>query len=655
MKSRKPFLFFVLILAIVTSAGAQSMTRDEAREAEVVARLEKISPKSVETFKSATVALDDDDLEQAEKLYGEVLKDAPDFDPAMRRRGGALVRLGKRDEGLALSKKALALNRDTANLLSYANSLTETEAIGREPTASELKEALSLAKEAMNRDKSKDPDAMISVAQYSLSSGDKDTFDNVVSRLTTEHPDLGAGHYYNGIRLANDGDFTGGIAEINKAEQLGVPKQAADSIRKAIDESRSSQFFGLYDYIWYGFYVIGAWAVGLAVLFISGKILSKKTVSSLDASDPNDIAGESHTGLRSVYRRLISVAGFYYYISQPVVILLVIFATAAVILGFVAIGTIPIKLVAVLGIVGAASVFYMLKSLLFRPKIEDSGRVLTEAEAPQLWAIVREVAKTVNTRPVNEIRLTPAAEMAVYERGSMREKMNDKAERILIVGLAGLDGFSLNAFRAVLAHEYGHFSNRDTAGGDIAFRVNNDIIQAARSMAEGGTATFYNLAFQFLRLYHFLFRRITHGASRLQEVLADRVAVYHYGAEAFREGLTHIIRRDIEFGRIVNTEFSAAFGSGRKMNNLYELLAKSEGITPDLETEFNEVINRPTTEDDTHPSPVDRFRLADMIRPKTLEPVSGQVWDLLRDREALTTEINSMLEQQLNQMAYESV
>ena len=81
----------------------------------------------------------------------------------------------------------------------------------------------------------------------------------------------------------------------------------------------------------------------------------------------------------------------------------------------------------------------------------------------------RNVAAAINTRPVNEIRVTHGTELAVYERGGMRVKMQDKAERILIVGVATLNGFSQNAFRAVLAHEYGHFSNRDTAGGDIAY------------------------------------------------------------------------------------------------------------------------------------------------------------------------------------------
>ena len=170
----------------------------------------------------------------------------------------------------------------------------------------------------------------------------------------------------------------------------------------------------------------------------------------------------------------------------------------------------------------------MIRSLFLKIESEDPGRPLLEGEAPGLWALVREVAETVRTRPVDEIRVTPGTEMAVYERGSFKERIQDRAPRILILGVATLNGFNQNAFRAVLAHEYGHFRHRDTAGGDVAIRVNNDMMKFAFAMIESGQAVWWNVAFQFLRVYHFLFRRISHGATRLQEVLADRVAARKY-------------------------------------------------------------------------------------------------------------------------------
>jgi Zn-dependent protease with chaperone function len=207
-----------------------------------------------------------------------------------------------------------------------------------------------------------------------------------------------------------------------------------------------------------------------------------------------------------------------------------------------------------------------------------------------------------------------------------------------------LNGFSRNAFRAVLAHEYGHFSHRDTAGGEVALRVMRDMMTFAYAMGEAGQAVWYNLAFQFLRAYHFIFRRITHGATRLQEILADRVAVYNYGARAFEEGLTHVIYRDAEFNHLAVREINAANSGRRALQNIYELPeAKGSEVERDVETAFRESLGRATSEDDTHPAPSERFRLAQRVKSKGEPVADGTVWELFADREALTREMSDLV------------
>jgi len=51
------------------------------------------------------------------------------------------------------------------------------------------------------------------------------------------------------------------------------------------------------------------------------------------------------------------------------------------------------------------------------------------------------------------------------------------------------------------------------------------------------------LSVSLLRIYHFIFRRISYGATRLQEVLADRIAASKYGAAAFESGLKHVMKK----------------------------------------------------------------------------------------------------------------
>jgi len=642
---------FLVCFLFAALSVAQSPRRDPAKEEKLSQQLRKTAPKAVETFKAATTALDEKNYQTAVELYTEVLKQAPDFEAALRRLGYALIGSGKRSEGLAMTQKALSLNRTPENLSGHAFALTDpTEKNNYKPTRSELDQAFLLSKEAMQKDTENDPDYPLAAAEYALATERIEEFNSLVQSLKTRFPDHAGTHFFNGLRLANDGDFDAAETEIKAAESLGIPRESTGPLLAAIQKSKSEAYFGLGSYIRPGFYLVGAWLLGLAILFVAGKILSAKTLRSVENSDPNDITGGGQAGLRSLYKKVIAAAGIYYYLSQPIVMLLVIVIAGGITFFFLWIGQIPIKLVLIVGFVALATTHYMVKSLVIRAKVVDPGRVLSEDEAPELWNLVREVAKTVNTRAVSEIRITHGAELAVYERGGFTAKMQDKAERVLIIGLAALNGFGRNAFRAVLAHEYGHFSNRDTAGGDIAMRVNMDIMRLAESMGQSGTATFYNIAFQFLRFYHFLFRRITHGASRLQEILADRVAVYQYGADAFREGLRHVIRRDIEFSHIAESEINAAYNAGRALRNLYEMMPQDENVSQSLEQEFNEYLARPTTEDDTHPSPQDRFKLIAGIKSRETAPIEGLVWDLFKDKNALTTEMNDLLEQRLKAM-----
>jgi Zn-dependent protease with chaperone function len=223
-------------------------------------------------------------------------------------------------------------------------------------------------------------------------------------------------------------------------------------------------------------------------------------------------------------------------------------------------------------------------------------------------------------------------------------KAQDKAQRILILGAGVLNGFRENSFRAVLAHEYGHFVHRDTAGGEVAMRVNNDMIKFANAMIMSGQAVWWNLAFQFLRLYHFIFRRIGHGASRLQEVMADRMAALNYGAESFEEGLRHVIRRSVEFQHMAHREIDEAVKSGRALQNLYDLSLEKESS---VEEEINTALNRQTSEDDTHPSPMVRFRLVRQVRLQGSPSATGMVWNLFANREGLTNEMSGWVNEQV--------
>lgn len=631
-------MLLLLVVSSENAALAAKTTRDAQYEAAVVAELRERSAEAVADFEAATAAFDKDDLEAAAAGYRRVLKLAPDFDVALRRLGGVLVQQGNAAEGVALAEQALRIRETPENLCSLAQCLAFSGS--SKPSPAVLHRALSLADKAIKLAPT-DSDCLALKAAVAIQLDDKAAFESAVTSLRRQFPDLMVTHYFAAILAASDEQWLTADREIREAGRLGLPSDVVEAFLSDGVASRARIWFG-------GMVLAGAtavWIVGLVLMFVAGKLLSTLTLASIERDDPNQAISNSMRLLRTTYRRIISIAGIYWYVSLPFVAVLVVAATAAVIYACFAAGRIPVKLVVILVLGAVATLYAIARSLLVRVRDDEApGRAISETEAPELWRVIREVAATVGTRPVDEVWLTPGTDLAVFERGTMRERMTDRGRRALLLGAGVLEDFEQGAFRAVLAHEYGHFSHRDTAGGDVALRMGNCMVAFVTALAKAGFAVWWNLAFQFLRLYDFLFRRISHGATRLQEVLADRVAIQHYGLDAFRNGLTHVIRRSLFFHKLAGEEIQEAIQQERVVANLYSLpTPRDSAALNDLEEEVAKEIQAKTTEDDTHPSPSDRFRLGERIHCTTSCRFDGFVWQLFGDPAALMAEMTSLV------------
>lgn len=302
----------------------------------------------------------------------------------------------------------------------------------------------------------------------------------------------------------------------------------------------------------------------------------------------------------------------------------------------------------------------VLKSLIVRRGPDTPlGRSLTEAEAPDLWRLLRDVDARVNTRPVDAVFLTAGTDMAVIETGSMMKRLRDQGQRSLILGLGVLPDMTVNQFSAIVAHEYGHFANRDTARGDLALIVQASLFNSAVGIARGGGASWINPAWLFITGFHGMFLRITHGASRLQEVMADQFAAVAFGAEAFSQGLIHAIRRSIEFSRAVDVLVKTAESSRQPIANLYvpasRAVNESDLALPTIEMAVKNALAEPGSPFDSHPPPAKRIewvrRMAAAQQADT-STSGAPVWDLLPTRAALENEMTqnangSLIEQGL--------
>ncbi|MDQ2855892.1 MAG: tetratricopeptide repeat protein [Acidobacteriota bacterium] len=634
---RRFFMALPFLLLCLVGVRAQQNERDMKYEQTIWDQLQAVAPSAVEDFKAATVAMDAGNYAEAVRLYEDVHKKAPDLDTVLRRLGTSLALQGNLPSGLEFLEQAVAKRRSPENLYSLAHFLA-FPAAGKSGTRDQKWRAYSLMLEADPLPKTGDDgEYEVLLGGLAMEFDQTDVFRRVTERLVAKHPELMQTHYFNALLAALDERWVTAEREIKKAESMGLPH---DVTQEFLDSGVHTQA-RIWRYSGYGLVLVAVWIVGLGLLFLLGKLMSRKTLRSIEDADPNAVASGSDLSLRKWYRRLINVGGVYYYLSIPFVIFLVVGFAAAVTYAAFAAGHVPIKLVLIICVGAVVTVYKMIRSLFIKIDRKDPGRSLAYEEAPGLWDLARRVAETVGTRSVDEIRVTPGTDLAVYEGGSRRERSKDDAPRILILGVGVLNDFQVSGFRAVLAHEYGHFSHRDTAGGDVALRVNANMLKFAHAMVLSRQNVWWNIAFQFLRIYHFIFRRISHGATRLQEVLADRVAAAKFGSRAFEEGLTHVIRKSAEFKFVASREINESANARRALQNLYELAVTANA---DVEEEAEQTLNRKTTEDDTHPSPSDRFRFTRKIVSQSEPPISGIVWDLFTDRTALTLEMTSTIQ-----------
>jgi len=595
----------LLVLVLLGSWGGDPALGEDVAEftARITAELEERNPEAASLFVEANLARESSEFARAEALYREVLHLEPDYYHAMRRLCSVVLALGRRGEGIALCRDALTVADTAENHSALVVAILDPEH-DRALTPSEIDELLVHARWLVS-DPQSDPDYLPVVCAAAVKGDDLDLLRRAVARLESSRPGDVSTYYFAWLLAVVEGDLDRAMAALETARSVGLPEDQFAELMATTDEARPllSRFLPV------GAKVGAAWLAGLMLLLLLGGGLSRLALRAARRL-PTVRSGESaglHAVLRRSYQGLLWVCCAYYYVSVPLVLIAVIALGGGLIYGFLTIGRIPLKLLVIVIVVMAVTLWAALKSLFIRRQEEDPGQPLDCSTEPRLRGVLDEVAGQLDTRPVDNVYLTPGADVAVMERGGMLRQLRHDSERCLILGVGGLEGMKLGDLKAVLAHEYGHFSNKDTAGGGFALAVRRSLGTMALGLAEGGAAVWYNPAWLFLRGFDRIFLVISQGASRLQEVLADRWAAFAYGAGAFERGLRHVIERSIRFGHHAGTTLKEVVDGGKPLANLYSYRPSDKPNEADISAELSRAIHAEPSPYDSHPSPADRF------------------------------------------------
>lgn len=470
-------------------------------------------------------------------------------------------------------------------------------------------EAPLVARELLERARALAPDdehVLLVRAMFALEEYDEQAALAAARRAVEVEPDSARAHTALVAAHALNGDWDAAQQALDAARERGLDDGTYEALASSLSFQRS--------FVWIALAAVvgiptGAYVGTILFLLLAGWALSRLTLRAASRL-PTETSGRAigmAGWLRWTYRVVLWLCCAFYYASLPLIVIGMILLVVGVLLAFLAIGIIPIKLMLIIGLVALVTIGAILKSVFVRVRDEDPGPRLDVGAHPRFAAVLEEVAGRVRTRPVDSVFLTPGTDIAVTERGGFFRQLRRKTDRTLILGIGVLEGMSVQQLKAILAHEHGHFRNEDTAGGSFALSARRSLTLMAIGLVQGGVASKLNPAWWFTVLFSKVFARISQGASRLQEVLADRWAAYAYGSDAFVAGLRHVIAATVRFDARANLTLNEIVERRAPLANFYRFVPAQAADEGAIEDAIEQELTREPTAYDSHPAPRDRI------------------------------------------------
>ena len=196
------------------------------------------------------------------------------------------------------------------------------------------------------------------------------------------------------------------------------------------------------------------------------------------ANVPASVTEPSPAFKKEVSRVMGSI--FFFFIVYALLLLLsVALIIGCVYAGIAIIVNVPrlITIFAGIGLIGVGvMVFIFLVKFMFSVSRYDRSNIIeiTEAEQPALFGFIRQLTQDTQTRFPRRIYLSADVNACVFYDSSFWS-MFFPVKKNLQIGLGLVNSLNLSEFKAVMAHEFGHFSQRSMKLGSFVYNVNKII------------------------------------------------------------------------------------------------------------------------------------------------------------------------------------
>jgi len=608
IKSRTLAALVVLSLSSVALAAPRNPEQEKAIDQDVAL----IDPTLVAKLHQGNAAMDRGDARTAAEAYAAVHSRAPDVVAVTRRLCTAEARSGGGQAAVEHCREAVHKQDIAENHAALAMAILAL------PNVSQM-DLLEARDEAV-RAHHLAPDtefAQVTTCEIALRTGDLNTLDVCSGRLRDIAPRAPETHVYSAFAHANKNELDAAEAELTAARDAGLDGMAYASMHEQIEAMRPKQT--TFEKIVSGTltaapWVLAGWVAIVFVLLVLGMLLS-------DAATK-----KPSRATRSVYRVVVAKSVAMFYVTALLGGLVLVTAIVVVALMFLAMVHASHVVEAAFGAVALYVAVASARALFGRAEEEEPGLRVDLEDNDDLRAALDSITKRAKMKRIDEVYIVPDATLEVREIGSAIAHMRDRGKRVLVLGVAALDGLDVHGLEALVTSELLRFRGKDGAGGDLAIVERGAIESLVEKFEARGVASSVNPAWWFVSLYRAFFERITEGAVEHQEHLADARAARAYGSETLTNALRHLAKRRVEIeARAAASIHDVLDGEGAP-ENVYARAPES-----DLRTAI----------DEAHEELAEREeRIAKLKEEGYEEGGEEKAWSLFSDRKELIKAMN---------------
>jgi Zn-dependent protease with chaperone function len=276
----------------------------------------------------------------------------------------------------------------------------------------------------------------------------------------------------------------------------------------------------------------------------------------------------------------------------------------------------PMFLTIALGIglasLGVLVTIFLLKFIFKSHKVDRSHLIeITKVDEPELFIIIDEIVKKVGTTFPKKVYLSTEVNAAVFYDSSFWS-MFFPVKKNLQIGMGLVNTISKEELKAILSHEFGHFSQKTMKVGSYVYNVNqvifnllydnesyDNLIQRWANVS-GYFSIFVVLAIKIIEGVQWVLKEIYSivnknymGLSREMEFHADEIAASITGYEPLKSSLLRMSLADNSFNNVLSF-YGGRVNKNQKSENIYRehfyvmnLLAEEKNIK--IENNFPQI------------------------------------------------------------------